>query len=68
MEGIVPQIKVSVKVGEKEATHIGAHFIDAISFLCQCEDSIRRSRNATEPVDIQTVAIQKENMKKLLGG
>jgi hypothetical protein len=67
MEGMIPHIKVSVKIGDEEATHYGAHFIDAIHFLCQCEESIRRRKNMTEPVDIQTSAIQKQNMKKLLG-
>lgn len=67
MEGMIPHIKVSVKIGDEEVAHHGAQFIDAISFLCHCEASIRRSQNMTEPVDIQTSAIQKQNLKKLLG-
>lgn len=67
MERMIPHIKVSVKIGDEEVTHHGAQFIDAISFLCHCELSVRRSKNMTEPVDIQTAAIQKQNLKELLG-
>lgn len=64
---LLPHIKVSVKIGDEEVTHMGAHFIDAVAFLCQCELSIRRNKKMDEPVDIQTAVIQKQNMKKLLG-
>lgn len=64
---MIPHIKVSVKIGDEEVEHRGAHFIDAISFLCSCEAAIRRNKKMTEPVDIQTTSIQKQNVKKLLG-
>ena len=64
---LIPHIKVSVKIGDEEVTHMGAHFIDAVAFLCQCELSIRRNKKMDEPVDIQTAVIQKQNLKKLLG-
>lgn len=64
---MIPHIKVSVKMGDDEATHMGTHFIDAVSFLCGCEAAIRRNKKMTEPVDIQTSVIAKQNMKKLLG-
>lgn len=64
---MIPHIKVSVKIGDEEVSQHCAQFIDAISFLCHCELCIRRNKKMTEPVDIQTAAIQQQNMKKLLG-
>ena len=66
-EGMIPHIKVSVKIGDEEVSQHCAQFIDAISFLCHCELCIRRNKKMTEPVDIQTSAIQQQNLKKLLG-
>ena len=66
-KGMIPHIKVSVKIGDEEVSQQCAQFIDAISFLCHCELCIRRNKKMDEPVDIQTSAIQQQNMKKLLG-
>ena len=66
-EGMIPHIKVSVKIGDEEVSQQCAQFIDAISFLCHCELCIRRNKKMDEPVDIQTSAIQQQNLKKLLG-
>ena len=63
----VPHIKVSVTFNGEEVSHYGAHFIDAISFLCRAEEALRRGKHMTQPVDIETTKITKENLNKLLG-
>ena len=65
--GDVPHIEVKVKYKGEEVSQYCAHFIDAISFLCQAEAAIRRNSNLKEPVDNRTSIIQKENLTKLLG-
>ena len=64
----VPHIKVSVAFNGEEVSHYGAHFIDAISFLCRAEEALRRGKHINQPVDIETTKITKENLNKLLGG
>lgn len=63
----VPHIEVKVKFGNEEATQYCAHFIDAISFLCQAEAALRRGLKMQQPVDNETTKIQKINMAKLMG-
>lgn len=62
----LPKIKVTVEYNGKVAEHYGAHFIDAISFLCHAEEAIRRGRCVNEPVDISTTDIGKQNLKELV--
>ena len=64
----VPQITVKVKYGDEEISQCGAHFIDAISFLCAAEISLRRLNKLQTPVDEITIELGKENLEKLLGG
>lgn len=63
----IPHITVSVEYNGDTVKQHCAHFIDAISFLCQAESAIRRNSNLKEPVDNRTSIIQKENLTKLLG-
>lgn len=65
--GDVPHIKVEVKYKGEEVSQYCAHFIDAISFLCQAEAALRRGLKMQQPVDNETTKIQKANMAKLLG-
>ena len=64
----VPHIEVKVKFRDEEITQYCAHFIDAISFLCQAEAALRRGLKMQQPVDNETTKIQKANLEKLLGG
>ncbi len=64
----VPQITVKVKYGDEEISQYGAHFIDAISFLCAAEISLRRVNKLQTPVDVVTTELGKKNLEKLLGG
>ena len=66
--GDVPHIEVKVKYKGEEVSQYCAHFIDAISFLCQAEAALRRGLKMQQPVDNETIKIQKVNMTKLLGG
>jgi len=63
----MPKIQVKIEYEGHEATHYGAHFIDAISFLCQAEAAIRRGAKLDTPVDVVSEQIGRENLKKLLG-
>lgn len=65
--GDVPHIEVKVKYKGKEAIQYCAHFIDAISFLCEAEAALRRGLKMQQPVDVATTKIQQSNMEKLLG-
>lgn len=62
----LPCIKVTVEYNGKVAEHYGAHFIDAISFLCHAEEAVRLGRGVNEPVDISTTEIGKQNLKELM--
>ena len=62
----LPCIKVTVEYNGKVAEHYGAHFIDAISFLCHAEEAVRLGRGVNEPVDISTAEIGKQNLKELM--
>lgn len=62
----LPHIKVTVEYNGKVAEHYGAHFIDAISFLCHAEEAVRLGRGVNEPVDISTTEIGKQNLKELM--
>lgn len=63
----VPHIEVKVKFRGDEVTQYCAHFIDAISFLCQAEAALRRGLKMRQPIDNETTKIQKANMAKLMG-
>jgi len=63
----VPHIEVKVKYKGEEVSQHCAHFIDAISFLCQAEAALRRGLKMKQPVDFDTTKIQQANMAKLLG-
>ncbi len=65
--GDVPHIEVKVKYKGEEVSQYCAHFIDAISFLCQAEAALRRGLKMQQPVDFDTTKIQQANMAKLLG-
>lgn len=67
MEGkSIPHIEVIVEYNGERASLNCAHFIDGISFLCDCERSIREKESVKEPIDVRTSAFQKNNMDKLL--
>ena len=66
MKGPIPHIKIVVEYDGKSAEQMCAHFIDGISFLCQCEAAIRSGAKMTDPIDIRTTEFQKSNLDKLL--
>ena len=67
MNAPIPHIEVKVEYNGETVSQMYAHFIDGISFLCQCEAAIRRNEKMKEPIDNRTSVIQKENLAKLLG-
>ena len=66
MNNPIPHIDVKVEYDGETVSQQCAHFIDAITFLCGCEQAIRKKRKMQEPIDVQTSAFQKNNLDKLL--
>ena len=62
----VPHIHVTVEYAGDKVEHWGAHFIDGIKFLADCEALIRRNMNLNTSVDESTTVICKQNLKALM--
>lgn len=62
----IPHVKVEVSFRGETVVQEGAHFIDAVHFLCHAEESVRRGLKLAAPVDIDTSAVCDENLRRLL--